>query len=173
MTWVLGIRYRSQCSLLRWWPLRTSVDIYRKLCTCLQAMYANTAVAGAMKGATKAMSSMNKVCFLVLSLRLEARIPRSLGCYVPLVNWIRAEHVSIFVILSLPHLSRVFLIELLLFTQQLEPAKQAKVMQEFQRQSAQMDMTVRHLLTLPLVLVLLFFVSGRRQCKCQPFWLEK
>ena len=63
--------------------MQTLVDIYGILCTCLQAMYANTAVAGAMKGATKAMSSMNKVCFLVFSLHLEAIIPRSLGLNAP------------------------------------------------------------------------------------------
>ena len=73
------------------------------------------------------------------------------------MNWIQAERVSIF----LPHLSHVFLIELLLVTQQMEPAKQAKVMQAFQRQSAQMEMTVRHFLTLPLIQILLFFVWRR------------
>lgn len=31
---------------------------------------------------------------------------------------------------------------LVLYEQQMEPAKQAKIMQEFQKQSAQMDMTV-------------------------------
>ena len=102
---------------------------------------------------------------------LEATITRSLGLDVPSLNWIWAERVSIFLILFLPHLSRVFLIELILFTQQMEPAKQAKVMQEFQRQSAQMDMTVSHFLTLPFILVLLFFVWRRLECKCQPFWL--
>lgn len=80
------------------------------------------------------------------------------------MNWIQAERVS----KKLPYLSRVFLIELPLLAQQMEPAKQAKVMQEFQRQSAQMDMTVRHFLTLPLIPVLLFFV-WRLKCKCQPF----
>jgi len=33
---------------------------------------------------------------------------------------------------------------LVLSRQQMEPAKQAKIMQEFQRQSAQMDMTVSY-----------------------------
>lgn len=31
-----------------------------------------------------------------------------------------------------------------LFSQQMDPAKQAKVIREFQKQSAQMDMTVRY-----------------------------
>jgi len=33
---------------------------------------------------------------------------------------------------------------LVIYRQQMEPAKQAKIMQEFQRQSAQMDMTVSY-----------------------------
>jgi len=73
------IRLRQQIA-----KLQGSKAQMRGVATHTQAMHANTAVAGAMKGATKAMSSMNK---------------------------------------------------------QMEPAKQAKIMQEFQRQSAQMDMT--------------------------------
>ncbi|CAM6089483.1 unnamed protein product [Calypogeia fissa] len=73
------IRLRQQIA-----NLQGSRAQMRGVATHTQAMYANTAVAGAMKGASKAMAAMNK---------------------------------------------------------QMEPAKQAKVMQEFQKQSAQMDMT--------------------------------
>ncbi|XP_024369964.1 vacuolar protein sorting-associated protein 2 homolog 3 isoform X1 [Physcomitrium patens] len=73
------IRLRQQIT-----KLQESRSQMRGVATHTQAMHANTAVAGAMKGATKAMASMNK---------------------------------------------------------QMEPAKTAKIMQEFQRQSAQMDMT--------------------------------
>ncbi|KAI5064153.1 hypothetical protein GOP47_0020823 [Adiantum capillus-veneris] len=73
------IRLRQQIA-----KLQGSRAQMRGVATHTQAMYANTAVAGAMKGASKAMAAMNK---------------------------------------------------------QMEPAKQAKVMQEFQKQSAQMDMT--------------------------------
>ncbi|KAJ7530213.1 hypothetical protein O6H91_15G085400 [Diphasiastrum complanatum] len=73
------IRLRQQIA-----KLQGSRAQMRGVATHTQAMYANTAVAGAMKGANKAMGAMNK---------------------------------------------------------KMEPAKQAKVMQEFQKQSAQMDMT--------------------------------
>lgn len=73
------IRLRQQIA-----KLQGSRAQMRGVATHTQAMYANTAVAGAMKGASKAMATMNK---------------------------------------------------------QMEPAKQAKIMQEFQKQSAQMDMT--------------------------------
>ncbi|KAJ7553242.1 hypothetical protein O6H91_06G089500 [Diphasiastrum complanatum] len=73
------IRLRQQIT-----KLQGSRAQMRGVATHTQAMHANTAVAGAMQGASKAMAAMNK---------------------------------------------------------QMEPAKQAKVLQEFQRQSAQMDMT--------------------------------
>ncbi|KAG0599441.1 hypothetical protein M758_12G152100 [Ceratodon purpureus] len=73
------IRLRQQIA-----KLQGSKAQLRGVATHTQAMHANMAVGSAMKGATKAMSSMNK---------------------------------------------------------QMEPAKQAKIMQEFQKQSAQMDMT--------------------------------
>ncbi|KAL5702330.1 hypothetical protein ACHQM5_027559 [Ranunculus cassubicifolius] len=73
------IRLRQQIA-----NLQASRAQMRGIATHTQAMCANTAVADGMKGATKAMSAMNK---------------------------------------------------------QMDPAKQAKVMQDFQRQSAQMDMT--------------------------------
>ncbi|KAL2623899.1 hypothetical protein R1flu_008144 [Riccia fluitans] len=73
------IRLRQQIA-----KLQGSRAQMRGVATHTQAMYANTAVAGAMKGANKAMAAMNK---------------------------------------------------------QMEPAKQAKVMREFEKQSAQMDMT--------------------------------
>ncbi|CAM6032868.1 unnamed protein product [Sphagnum compactum] len=74
------IRLRQQIA-----KLQGSRAQIRGVATHTQAMHANTAVAGAMKGATKAMASMNK---------------------------------------------------------KVEPAKQAKVMQEFQKQSAQINMTM-------------------------------
>lgn len=73
------IRLRQQIA-----KLQGSRAQVRGVATHTQAMYANTAVGGAMKGASKAMAAMNE---------------------------------------------------------RMEPAKQAKVVQEFQRQSAQMDMT--------------------------------
>eukprot|EP00249_Psilotum_nudum_P008286 c21167_g1_i1 orf=365-1003(-) len=73
------IRLRQQIA-----KLQGSRAQMRGVATHTQAMYANTAVAGAMEGASKAMGAMNK---------------------------------------------------------KMEPAKQARVMQEFQKQSAQMDMT--------------------------------
>ncbi|KAH8945232.1 hypothetical protein BDL97_12G030300 [Sphagnum fallax] len=74
------IRLRQQIA-----KLQGSRAQIRGVATHTQAVHANTAVAGAMKGATKAMASMNK---------------------------------------------------------KVEPAKQAKVMQEFQKQSAQINMTM-------------------------------
>eukprot|EP00262_Sarcandra_glabra_P008343 TRINITY_DN21791_c0_g1_i1.p1 TRINITY_DN21791_c0_g1~~TRINITY_DN21791_c0_g1_i1.p1 ORF type:complete len:213 (-),score=63.09 TRINITY_DN21791_c0_g1_i1:316-954(-) len=73
------VRLRQQIA-----SLQGSRAQMRGIATHTQAMHANTAVADGMKGASKAMSAMNK---------------------------------------------------------QMAPAKQAKIMQEFQRQSAQMDMT--------------------------------
>lgn len=73
------IRLRQQIA-----SLQGSRAQVRGVATHTQAMYANTAVGGAMKGASKAMAAMNK---------------------------------------------------------KMEPGKQAKIIQEFQRQSAQMDMT--------------------------------
>ncbi|XP_008785213.2 vacuolar protein sorting-associated protein 2 homolog 3-like [Phoenix dactylifera] len=73
------IRLRQQIA-----NLQGSRAQMRGIATHTQAMYANTSVAAGMKGASKAMGTMNK---------------------------------------------------------QMEPAKQMKVMQEFQRQSAQIDMT--------------------------------
>lgn len=73
------IRLRQQIA-----KLQGSRAQVRGVATHTQAMYANTAVGGAIKGASKAMAAMNK---------------------------------------------------------KMEPAKQAKIMQEFQKQSAHMDMT--------------------------------
>ena len=50
-------------------------------------MYANTAVAGAMKGATKAMSSMNKVCFLVFSLHFGSNNYK--------ISWFRCSFIEL------------------------------------------------------------------------------
>lgn len=47
------------------------------------------------------------------------------------------------VVLFISFPSSILTVRDLSYVQQMDPAKQAKVMQEFQRQSAQMDMTVR------------------------------
>ncbi|CAN1763135.1 Vacuolar protein sorting-associated protein 2 homolog 3 [Linum perenne] len=67
----------------------------RGIATHTQTLYAQSSVATGLKGATKAMATMNKVWFTCVD-----------------CTW-----------------------------QQMDPAKQAKVMMEFQKQSAQMDMT--------------------------------
>ncbi|KAE9460646.1 hypothetical protein C3L33_07391, partial [Rhododendron williamsianum] len=105
------VRLRQQIA-----KLQGSRAQMRGIATHTQAISAQSSVAVGIQGATKAMASMSK-----------------------LMNMGNEKQKLVVLFISFP--SSILTVRDLSYVQQMEPAKQAKVMQEFQRQSAQMDMT--------------------------------